>query len=158
MAPDPDQLEQEIRNLRQEISARFDNLRERTETDAREAIDSVKSLISRSGVEDGMRDKPYVWLGGAVAAGVIAGVATGSVHLPKPSFGGGGPTARGDDSGSDGMLAALIGAMEGVVIAEGKDALQTWLRSSNGHTSGPDDPGEPENELGTSIPPPTPIT
>jgi ElaB/YqjD/DUF883 family membrane-anchored ribosome-binding protein len=160
MARDPGQIEQEIKGLRQEITGRVDNLKERVGTDRQDAIDEVKSLVSKTGVEDGMQERPYVYLGGALAAGVVAGLASGMVRVPMPSFGGG-VTSDGERQAKqqNGILASLIASAEAVAFTEGKDAVKSWLRSRNGHETGPEPVPEADNsELGTSIPPPSPVS
>jgi ElaB/YqjD/DUF883 family membrane-anchored ribosome-binding protein len=156
MARDPGQIEQEIKGLRQEITGRVDNLKARAGTDRQDAFDGVKSLVSTTGVEEGMQERPYVYLGGALAAGVVAGLASGMVKLPAHKLGGDGQT---DGSlQQNGFLSSLIASAEAIALTEGKDALKSWLQSRNGHETGPDPVTEPDNNLGTSIPPPAPVS
>ena len=159
MARDAGQIEQEIKGLRQEITGRVDNLKERAGTDRQDAIDGVKSLVSKSGVEDGMQERPYIYLGGALAAGVVAGLASGMVQLPLPRVGSStnGDRAESQQQAGSGILASLVASAEAVAFTEGKDAVKSWLRSRNGHETGPDPVTETDNDLGTSVPPPAPV-
>jgi hypothetical protein len=126
----PDQIEHEIRNLRQEISARVENIAERGATDVTDANEELRSFFSRTGISSGMQDRPYAMLVGALGLGVVLGMASESVTLPKLNLSSAEST-NGRNSDGDGWMNSLLSGLQGAVVAEAEDMIRGWLHNES---------------------------
>jgi hypothetical protein len=148
MGQRPAQIEQEIKDLRQEISARIENLTNRGATDVHDASEGVRegvhSLIERAGLASGMEERPYAYIAGAVAVGVALGMASESVSLPDFEFNGKTNKKAPQRNGKGGgFLGTIISGIEAAAVTEGQDLLRRWLTNDREDTPATERQGTP---------------
>jgi len=144
MGKKPADIEQEIKARRRSISSKVEELTQRGADDVEEAVDRFSSFISSSPLGKVSRqaeEQPLLTVGGALALGVILGMASDQIGRGERSIGQG--TRSGDGSGvGAGLLGGLIGALESAIVDEGKQLIHEFMAPAedyrhNGYTRQP---------------------
>jgi hypothetical protein len=131
MGKRPDDIYEEIRQTRREISGRVDEMRERGKDDAQEVKSRVQDVFQGAGLREQAEKRPFVTLLGALGVGIALGMASESVNLRSIAGGGQSEQRRslyGKQAGQrDGLFAGITTALEGAAVEEGRQLLHEWI-------------------------------
>jgi hypothetical protein len=130
MGKRPDDIYEEIRQTRREISGRVEEMRERGKDDAHEVKERVQDVFHGAGLREQAEKRPFVTLLGALGVGIALGMASESINLR--SIAGGNTEQRrslyGRQGGRrEGLFAGITTALEGAAVEEGRQLLHEWI-------------------------------
>jgi hypothetical protein len=128
MGKRPDVVYEEIRQTREQISRRVDEMRQRGKDDAHEVKERVQDVFQGAGLREQAEKRPFVTMLGALGVGIALGMASESVNLhsvagankDRERFN----ERRGQGSG---LFAGLTTALEGAAVEEGRQLLHEWI-------------------------------
>jgi hypothetical protein len=133
MGKRPDDVYEEVRQTREEISARIEEMRQRGKEDAQEFKSRVEDLFQGAGLREQVEQRPVTVLTGALGLGVALGMASESVNV-RSVLGGDGkreqarsPYDRRARTGNDGFFSEITSALESAVVEEGRQLLHDWI-------------------------------
>jgi hypothetical protein len=130
MGKRPDDIYEEIRQTRREISNRVDEMRQRGKDDAQEVKERVQDVFQGAGLRDQAEKRPFVTLLGAFGVGIALGMASESVNLRSVA---GGKTEQRrslygpQSTRREGLFAGITTALEGAAVEEGRQLLHEWI-------------------------------
>jgi hypothetical protein len=129
MGKRPDDIYHEIRQARQAIADRIEEMRERGRDDAEEVKGRVQDIFHGAGLREQAEKRPYVTILGALGVGIALGMASESVNLREIAGGRGErPQPYGKGSSThEGLFAGLTAGLQGAAVEEGRQLLHQWI-------------------------------
>jgi hypothetical protein len=138
MGQRPGEVEQDIRQTRETISRKLDEMTQRGKDDVGAVSGRVQEFFQSSPVNQAVDSQPLLTVLGALGAGVVLGMASPSLGVSGRS-GDSRPQAFIQEQPSpagQGIFGGLIASLEAMVVDEGRQLLEQWLAPARRRSDG----------------------